>query len=228
MNVDSSRFNSVAVPTVLAGVTTGAAGFLTARTVKYNKMTDKFANYMADGFEKRDRKMYNAALSLDKINPFITDEDVAKIVAKKGGREELIAFAQKKMKNARKAMEKFASKHAGALGIQPAKGQSKKEAVRAFLADKDAQALKEAFLPSAMRRAMMYNDNYKAMLEDEFAEVFDKSKRAFKDGEQFKESVAFFKRAALNFKVKQAGLFAGIGAGIALASSAIATKIANK
>ena len=67
----------------------------------------------------------------------------------------------------------------------------------------------------------------KKALKEEFAEVFDASTKKFKKGEAFDESAKFFKRAALNMKLKQAGVFAGIASGIALVSSAIASKISN-
>ncbi len=223
MEVD--RISSVAVPTALAGAVAGATGFVTAKAVnKDGQITDKFVNYVADSFEKSDKKLMKEADKLDKINPFLTDEDVIKL---KGDRKKVLAFAEKKMKNAEAALNKFATKHAKALGIVPEEGQTLQDAVKAFLKDKDAAAVKEAFLPESMRYAIE-NSDYKGAVREEFAEVFDSAKKQFKKGEAFDESAKFFKKAAMNMKLKQAGIFAGVASGIALISSAIASKIASK
>ncbi len=219
--MDVNRIESIAIPTALAGVAAGGAGFVSAKAIKNGEMTEKFTNYIADSFEKNDKKLMKTADKLDKINPFITDEDVIKL---NGDREKVLAFADKKLKSAHAALEKFANKHAKALGIVPEEGQTMKDAVKAFLKDKDAAAVKEIFLPESTRR-ILENADYKKAIKDEFAEAFDSTKKQFKKGSE--ESAKFFKRAALNMKLKQAGVFAGLASGVALVSSAIASKISN-
>ncbi len=222
--MDVKRIESVAIPTAIAGAGAGAAGFLAARAFKDGQMTDKFVRYVADGLENNDKKLIKTADKLDKINPFITDEEIVKL---NGDRNKVLAFADKKLKAANAALEKFAKKHAKALGIVPEEGQSLSDAVKAFLKDKDAAAVKEIFLPESQRNLLENSGDYKKALKEEFAEVFDATTKKFKKGEAFDESAKFFKRAALNMKLKQAGVFAGIASGIALVSSAIASKISN-
>ena len=165
--MDVKRIESVAIPTAIAGAGAGAAGFLAARAFKDGQMTDKFVRYVADGLENNDKKLIKTADKLDKINPFITDEEIIKL---NGDRNKVLAFADKKLKAANAALEKFAKKHAKALGIVPEEGQSLSDAVKAFLKDKDAAAVKEIFLPESQRNLLENSGDYKKALKEEFAE----------------------------------------------------------
>ncbi len=225
VNFDSKRFESIAVPTALATVAGGAVGYALPKMVdKQGKISDTFVTYVAGGLNNNDISLMKKADSLDKINPFVTDEDVVKL---KGERKKVLAFAKKKMERANAALEKFVAKNAEVLGVKPSEGQTLKDAVRSYLQGKNAADVKEAFLPQSMRNLMEQSD-YVEAVRDEFSQVFDSSAKKFKKGEAFEESAKFFKKAAKNMKLMAAGWLALLTGGVALISSAIASKIANK
>ncbi len=223
--MDVKRIDSVAVPTAIAGVAAGATGFITARAIdKEGQMTDRFVKHIVNAMDKADNKLLKTADSLDKINALVGEEEMA---AFNGDGEALLAHVKKKMAKADKALEKFVRKHAEALDIQPKEKQSLKEAVKEFLQDKNAQKVKELFLPGYMRKALETADNEK-LVKEMFAESFDSATKKFKKDEALKDTVNFFKKHAMDMKLKQAGLFAGIAGSIALVSSAMASRIVSK
>lgn len=222
--MDVKRIESVAVPTAVAGVAAGAAGFVSARAIKDGQMTDKFVKHITTALDNADKKLIKTADSLDKINPLVTEEEIAMF---NGNGEKFAAYLKNKMAKADKALQKFVTKHAEALEIQPKENQSLKDAVKEFLKDKNAQSVKELFLPEFMRNAIENADN-EGFVREAFTEAYDSSAKKFRKGEVVDDTVRFFKKHAMDMKLKQAGIFAGIAGGIALISSAIASKIASK
>ncbi len=223
--MDVKRVEGVAVPTAVAAVAAGAAGYVIPRTVTKNgEMSDIFVRYVASTMNANDIKLMNEADKLDKINPFITEEEVIKL---KGDRNRVLDYAAKKMKKANAALEKFARKHADALGIKPAKGQSLKDAVKAYLVGKDAAAVKEDFLPSSVRNVLA-KTTYVEEVQDAFADIYDKAAKKFKSGEGIDETVNFFKKAGRNMKLTVAGSWALVAGSIALASTIVADQISHR
>jgi len=222
--MDVKRIESVAVPTAIASLAAGAAGYMATKPIKNGEMTDEFVKYIEDGFKSSDRKLFKKADSLDKLNPLLTEEELRSF---NGDANRCAEYFKAKCAKVDKALEKFARKNAEALGIKPAEGQSLTDAVKAYLTGKNAAAVKEDFLPSSMRK-IFENTDYAGSVREEFAEVYDSAAKQFKNSETAKESAQWFKRLARNMKLKQAGVFAGLAGGVALVSSAIASKIASK
>ena len=224
-NMDVKRVEGVAIPTAIAAVAAGTAGYVIPKAVTKNgEMSDMFVKYVAGGLNASDIKLMKEADSLDKINPFITDEEVLKL---KGDRNRVLDYAARKLKKANAALEKFATKHADALGIKPKEGQKLSDAVKAYLVGKDAAAVKEDFLPSSTRR-ILESQTYIDEVQDAFGEVYDSAAKKFKSGEGIDETVKFFKKAARNMKLTVGGAWALAGGGIALASTIIADRISHR
>ena len=137
--MDVKRIESVAVPTALAAVGAGLAGYMVPSvTTKNGQISDEFLKYAADTMEIKDRTRIATADKLDKISAEITDEEVAKLGKKnnKNFRKNFIKLVEKKTRMANKELEKFVVKHADDLGVKPEKGQSIKEAARDYIKGK--------------------------------------------------------------------------------------------
>ncbi len=126
-----------------------------------------------------------------------------------------------------KKLRKFVKKNFDVLGIEANLDESKKAAIKRYLASHDAMAVKADF-DQAIRRSDIEDMNIKKFIRTSFEEVFDKEAKGFKKGEDFKDTVKFFKRAGRNLKLKNAAFFAGIASGIALVSSVITDRLANR
>lgn len=126
-----------------------------------------------------------------------------------------------------KKLYKFVKKNFDMLDIEILDKESKKDAIKRYLANRDVNAVKADF-DAAIRRSDIEKMNVKKFIRTTFNDVYDKEAKGFKNGDEYKEIVSGFKRAARNLKLKQAGLFAGIASGIALVSSVITDQLANR
>lgn len=225
--MDVQRIETFAVPTALATAIGGTAGYLIPRTVtSTGEMSDEFVKFTADTMKFKDLSKLIAADSLDKISFTLTDEELASI-GDKNPDKKLIKLMQSKSEKANKALEKFVIKNAEDLNIHPAKGESLKEAAKEYIKGKSVAEIKEAFLPSAMRNAIEYTD-YRQLMKDCFADVYDAAAKKYKTGEGFDDMAKMFKRAARDMKLTVSGAWAAAAGVIALGSSLIADKIAKK
>ncbi|MBR6099302.1 hypothetical protein IKP85_06100 [bacterium] len=224
--MDVKRVESVAVPTVLATVGAGLAGYMMPSITKNGEISDEFLKYTADSMRSKDNLRIAEADALDKISVEITEEEVAKL-SNKNFRKDFIKLVDKKTKIARKTLESFVVKHAEELGVKPKKGQSMKDAARAYIKGKTIEDIKEAYMPSSFRH-VIENTDYEQLIKDCFDEAFDKTTKKFKTGEEIAEISKMLKRAATDMRLTVGGVW-GIAAGaVALTSAAIANKISKK
>lgn len=156
----------------------------------------------------------------------MSDEEI-KALGNKNFREKFLKLLETKTQKRNKAIEKFVIQNSSELGIEPQKGQTLKEAAREFIKGKSIEEIKEAFLPSVMRRAMETTD-YKQLYKDTFADAYDSTAKKFKKGEEFDEIARMFKKCGRQMKMTIGGTWAAVAGAIALTSSIIATQIANK
>ena len=126
-----------------------------------------------------------------------------------------------------KKLYKFVKKNFDMFDIEILEKESKKDAIKRYLASHDVNAVKADF-DAAIRRSDIEKMNVKKFIRTTFNDVYDKEAKGFKKGDEYKEIVSGFKRAARSLKLKQAGLFAGIASGIALVSSVITDQLANR
>lgn len=226
--MDVQRIESIAIPTALATVGAGVAGYMLPSTVTKNgQMSDEFVRFTANTMELKDLNKIIAADSLDKINGLVTDEEIEALKGQKNFREKVLKLIQNKSKKADKALEKFVMKNSEELGVQPAKGQSLREAAKEYIKGKSIAEIKEAFLPSAMRRTIETTD-YKQLMQDCFADVYDSAAKKFKSGEGVDDMVKMFKRSAQDMKLSVGGAWAVAAGSVALLSTVIADRIAKR
>ena len=227
--MDVKRVESIAVPTALAAVGGGVAGYMIPKMTKNGEMTDEFVRYTADSLKANDEKAAKKAESLDKIKFLPSEEDIKKLDGKKNRANKILELHKKISKKGNKQLEDFVMKNAKAFDIKPAKGQSLREAAKEFIKGKTIEEIKEAFLPKLMRESVK-NTDYKQLMKESFEEVFDSKTKAFKKDAD-KDTVRMFKRAATDMKLIAAAKWGAIIGAVALISSIsanIANKISNK
>ena len=142
-------------------------------------------------------------------------------------REKVLKLIKTKPQKANEALEKFVMKHAEDLGVHPAKGESLKDAAREYIKGKTIQEIKEAFLPSSIRKALEKTD-YEKLMKECFEEVYDSTAKKFKSGEGVDDMVKMFKRCAQDMKLTVGGTWAAAAGGVALVSTIIADRIAKR
>lgn len=223
--MDVKRIESIAVPTALATVGAGLAGYMMPNITKDGKISDEFLKFTADTMQLKDKIKVANADALDKISAEITDEEVAKL-GKKNFRKNFLKLVEKKTNAANKALEKFVIRHADELGVKPKKGKSMKDAAREYIKGKTIEDIKEAYLPASMRKGLE-NTNYRQLITELFDETYDTAAKKFKSGKNEQMS-KMFKRAATDMRLSVGGAWALAAGAVALTSSAIASKIANK
>ncbi len=229
--VENSLINS-ALPTAAVAAGAGIVGYMTPKMVdKSGNLDPYFHAYNAGNLLQSDVVQLSDAVYLDSINPYITEEEIN---ALNHDHDKVFKFAEKKMKNANKALENFVAEHAEELDIKPKDGQRLKDAVKEFLKDKDAQAVKDIMFPNHKPLVNGYKpiehvlaDNmhnpkkYLESVRETFNEVFDASTKKFKEGAD-KETVEFFKKSLRNLKMQNAKTYALVGGGFAFAGALIA------
>ena len=221
-----------ALPTTAVAAGAGIVGYMTPKMVDKSGNLDPFFHaYNASNLLKSDIVQLSDAVYLDSINPYITEEEIK---ALNHDHDKVFKFAEKKMKNANKALEDFVAEHAEELDIKPKDGQRLKDAVKEFLKDKNVQAVKDIMFPNRKPLVKGYKPiedvleenirNPKKYLEtvrETFKEVFDSSTKKFKEGAD-KETVEFFKKSLRNLKMQNAKTYAYVGGGFAFIGALVA------
>ena len=227
--MDVKRVESIAVPTALAAVGGGLAGYMIPRMTKNGEITDEFVKFAADTMQAKDEKLIKKANSLDKITFVPSQKEIEKLNGRKNKRKKTLKLYEKASKRGNRQLETFVMKNAEVFGIKPAKGQSLRDAAKEFIKDKKVGQIKELFL-SANHKEIIKNTDYIKLIKEYFEEVFDKEAKSFKKDAE-KDAVKMFKRAATDMKLKSAAKLGAITGFIALISStsaAIANRISNR
>lgn len=131
--------------------------------------------------------------------------------------EKYLELSTKKQEKSNKELEKFVTWHTEELNIKPKDGERLKDAVKEFLKDKDAKAVRELLVPKTLENGIcknMEDGRYLEIVRETFDDVFDASTKKFKEGAD-KETVEFFKKSLKNFKMSSAKWYALIGGGFA-------------
>lgn len=256
--MDVKRVESVAVPTAIATVGAGAAGYFLPRAITKNgEATFPLLANTALDMEAKDAKLMKEADTLDRFikSPELgidmkdimpTEKEIKEKMAKDGGKynevasnmvnerlerynklQEELAKNKPTEEETQKFLEKFVRKHAKELEIEKKEGQTLADAAKEYLKGKTAADVKEAFLPSSVRKLMLSTD-YVDMLERTFNETYDKATKQFKNDEISQAAKKMFKAAERNLRLKIGGTWAAVIGGTALVSSLIASSISNK
>lgn len=226
--MDVKRVESIAVPTALAAAGAGVAGYTLPKTItKSGELSDEFVKFLSIMNRVNDYRTILEADKLDKVPDVLPTEEEIKALGKDNLVDKFKKLMDTKANKRNKALENFVIRNSEALDVHPAKGQSLRDAAKEYVKGKSVEEIKEAFLPSSIRRALE-NTDYEKLFRETFDEVYDKTAKKFKSGEGIDETAKMFKNMGKKMKFSVGGVWALAAGSIALLSSVIATKITNK